>query len=146
MAKPEELIIREFPRLISESFRVTSPQTRSYNCIAWAAGVHDKWYWPIPDGFNFWPLAFPKSDDIAAFINLFESQGYYTCSSSSYERDYEKVAIFERNGKPTHAARQLDNDLWTSKLGSSYDIEHTLEGLEGDIYGQATIFMRREKS
>jgi len=33
--------------------------------------------------------------------------------------------------------------FWSSKIGKSVDIEHTLEGLEGSFYGQVAIIMRR---
>ena len=45
--------------------------------------------------------------------------------------------------RPTHAAKQLPNGRWTSKLGRSQDVEHTLEGLEGSAYGRARLVMRR---
>ena len=60
------------------------------------------------------------------------------------ETNFEKVAIYTKGSKPTHMARQLENGKWTSKLGSDEDLEHhTLEGLECDLYGKATIFMKR---
>lgn len=40
-------------------------------------------------------------------------------------------------------ARQLTTGQWTSKCGDLEDIRHTLEGLEGEFYGQASIFMNR---
>lgn len=43
----------------------------------------------------------------------------------------------------TRRARQLPSGLWTSKLGEMEDIEHTLRGLKGDIYGAATGFLKR---
>lgn len=47
--------------------------------------------------------------------------------------------------KPTHVARQLDDGKWTSKLGSNEDIiHHTLDGLEGEKYGQVTTIMTRK--
>lgn len=33
-----------------DPFLLTSPQTPIYNCIAWAYGVIDKWYWPDTSG------------------------------------------------------------------------------------------------
>jgi hypothetical protein len=35
-----------FPGLQGTAYRVTSPADRGYNCIAWAAGVTDDWWWP----------------------------------------------------------------------------------------------------
>jgi hypothetical protein len=60
------------------------------------------------------------------------------------ENGYEKVAIYTLNGVPTHAARQLPNGNWTSKLGSEIDIEHnSLDCLNGTVYGKAEIIMKR---
>ena len=65
------------------------------------------------------------------------------CKSKHYEGGYEKIAIYVKSGIPTHAARQLENRLWTSKCGIGEDIEHNLEGLEGEHYGKAIHFMKR---
>ena len=38
---------------------------------------------------------------------------------------YLKIAIFEKDGYPTHACRQLPSQKWTSKMGwDGVDIEH----------------------
>jgi hypothetical protein len=57
---------------------------------------------------------------------------------------FEKIAIYVLDEKPQHAARQLPNGKWTSKLGQYEDIEHNaLEGLEGSIYGYVACVMKR---
>jgi hypothetical protein len=43
------------------------------------------------------------------------------------------------DGEPTHAARQLPNGKWTSKLGRWQDIEYELDGLVGKMYGTVTV-------
>ena len=53
------------------------------------------------------------------------------------------MAIYALQGKPTHAARQLGDGRWTSKLGKEVDITHTLVGLEGPVYGQVAAYLRR---
>lgn len=47
--------------------------------------------------------------------------------------------------EPKHMARQLDNGIWTSKLGNLEDIEEKLEAIEGDVYGRVFKFMKRSK-
>ena len=82
-----------------------------------------------------------------SFIEAFESLGYEDCVDATPEAGFEKVAIFaDSNGKPTHAARQLPNGSWTSKLGNWEDIRHTIYGLEGGQYGDATRFLRRARA
>jgi hypothetical protein len=45
----------------------------------------------------------------------------------------------------THAARQLSNGCWTSKLGKLNDIQHgTPESIEGTEYGIVYCFMKRK--
>jgi hypothetical protein len=45
-----------FPRISIEGYHVTSPETPKYNCIAWAAGKDDKWWWPDKNNQYYWPL------------------------------------------------------------------------------------------
>jgi hypothetical protein len=56
-----------------------------------------------------------------------------------------RIVLYIKDGKPTHAARQLPTGKWTSKLGSDIDIEHDYpEVLNGQDYGIASIFMKRK--
>ena len=134
---------RTFPNLIASGYRETSPQTRAYNCIAWAAGVDSAWWWP--DEYTFWPEAVPCTATLDTFIAAYKTVGYVECSDGNFENGYEKIAIYaDENQEPTHAARQMKSGKWTSKLGASHDIEHnTVEALYGDAYGIAMRFMKR---
>jgi hypothetical protein len=60
----------------------------------------------------------------------------------TFERGVEKSG----GGKPKHAARQLANGRWTSKLGELEDIEHTLNGLDGIWYGSVMLILKRALS
>ncbi len=73
--------------------------------------------------------------------------------AGNWRRDFEKIAIYvDTDGVPTHAARQLPDGSWTSKLGDWEDIQHqTLEALETGNdkahqelgYGKVAKIMRR---
>ena len=79
-----------------------------------------------------------------AFRQTFAQEGYEPCDTPSLEPGHEKVAVFTNAaGAPTHAARQLLNGKWSSKLGKAEDIEHDLEALEGDEYGSVALIMKR---
>jgi hypothetical protein len=92
----------------------------------------------------FWPENVKCEETIEAFIELFHSVNYECCDMRDLENGYEKVAIYTLNGVPTHAARQLPNGNWTSKLGSEIDIEHdNLDCLNGPVYGKVEIIMKR---
>ena len=115
-----------------------------YNCIAFAAGKDDQWWWPF--GYaTYWPPNIPNEETLDAFIAAFSSLGYSPCSDGLLESGFEKVAIYtDPQGKPTHMAKQLDSSMWTSKCGAFEDIEHeTLEALEGDEYGSVALFLKR---
>jgi len=122
-----------------------------YNCIAWAVGKTDNWWWPNPTAPYYWPNGLPKepphvAETLANFIAAFQTEGFKRCWNGRYSGKYEKVAIFVNNkGRPTHAARLLTTGAWSSKLGPSEDIEHrTLECIQGRGYGRVAVFLKRK--
>jgi hypothetical protein len=138
------MLQRYFPNLDENNYKATSPGDNGYNCIAWAYGVNDNWFWP--DDYYFWPEDIKREETVEAFIELFRSINYERCDTASLETDREKVAIYALCGIPTHAARQLPNGKWTSKLGEEIDIEHdNLACLNGPVYGEVEIIMSRAR-
>ena len=135
----------EFPNLAAEGFQETSPADLRYNCIAWSAGHDDLWWWPDASFVAYWPESAPRVESLEAFISAFSTLGYQPCADGSFDALFEKVAIYLRNGRPTHAARQLADGTWTSKLGQWIDVSHTLSGLEGPEYGQVATFLTRPR-
>lgn len=134
-----------FPGLVGSSYAVTSPATSAYNCIAWAAGETDRWWWPDPMGVSYWPAGVAREESLSAFLAAYATLGYSPTSDAAFEPNVGKVAIYARSGLPTHAARQLPNGRWTSKLGQAEDVEHELPALVGSLYGEvAAILARRE--
>lgn len=137
-----------FPALQSTGYTVTSPQTTTYNCIAWSLGLNNRWFWPDKGGQYYWPDEIPREANVEAFALCFSKLGFEESDNPSLEKSYEKVALFVDNqSNPTHAARQLPNGMWTSKLGRENDIEHNdLDGICGDYYGKVfKIFKRKVK-
>jgi hypothetical protein len=134
-----------FPRLKGTTYRITSPTDWAYNCIAWAAGFTNHWWWPIGDPQDtHWPSSVPRVYTLDAFRAVFVALGYVPCNSEAPEPGYQKVALFaDWQRTPTHAARQLLDGRWTSKLGRMEDIEHELLALEGDVYGTVVLVMKR---
>lgn len=134
-----------FPHLTPQNHRPTSPASIDYNCIAWSAGDTEHWwqpgvYWPIP--------AQPQEYGIAVLEQLFTSLGYEDCAlNADFEPGFEKVALFAQSLFYTHAARQLPDGKWTSKLGKAEDIEHdTPQDVSGGIYGDVVQIMKRPLS
>ncbi len=129
-----------------EPFLVTSAPTTIYNCIAWAYGTDQKWMWPANIDF-FWPEGIPNECNIPAFIALFESIGYSVCESNdSLEEGFEKVLLYcDNNGVPQHAARQLLDGQWTSKLGPYHDVTHSIFSMSNGVYGNVFVYMKRRR-
>jgi hypothetical protein len=133
-----------FPGLRGTAFRVTSPKDPVYNCIAFAADETQHWWWPDPDAVRFWPSGIEWAETHEAFEKAFASLGYTTCETDAPEAGFEKIALFgDQHAIPTHAARQLSDGRWSSKLGELEDIEHELRALEGTEYGLVVLLMRR---
>src|SRR5258708_6988096 len=83
-------------------------------------------------------------DRESCFPNLFSS-GY----GKSSDEGFEKIALYSNaQGEFTHAARQKEDGIWTSKLGDWEDIEHrTLSGLSGNApaYGSVAKILKRPR-
>jgi hypothetical protein len=133
------------PRLAADNHRETSPASWQYNCIAWAAGVMDAWWWPAPG--RYWPPDVPCEESVAAFVAAFAKLGYARGASPILESGVEKVALYALGNTPTHASRQLPSGLWTSKLGPAIDIEHaTPEAVAGGVYGEVIVILSRNRT
>jgi hypothetical protein len=81
--------------------------------------------------------------NLEALVLAYGSLGFEKCEDASFESGFEKIAIYCHQGEPTHATRQVGDNRWTSRLGVGEDIEHALNGLEGDTYGHVTQIIRR---
>jgi hypothetical protein len=78
-------------------------------------------------------------------VQAYETIGYSICEDGELEEGFEKIALYATSdGEVTHAARQLSNGRWTSKLGRWEDIEHELAGLVCEMYGSVRQFLRRQ--
>lgn len=134
---------QEFPNSFVDPFFKTSDFTPNYNCIAWAYEDPTRWYWPDPRNIYYWPNDVPRKIDLDSFIELFSKKGYQVCPNDQLEPGFKKIAIFiDNNGIPTHAARQLINGFWTSKLGRDIDVQHTINSIIGGAYGNVGVYMR----
>jgi hypothetical protein len=137
---------QKWPYLLSEGYSVASIETWDYNCIAFAADVQDQWWWPDANGDAEWPPGVKREETLERFIEAFETLGYKRCWFPWRQRRFERIAIYTLNGVPTHAAKQLPDGRWKSKLGPWEDIEHnTIKAVEEYIYGKAVVYMKRRK-
>lgn len=144
----DAIVDRAFPSAAGAGYFLRSPQDPIYNCIAWAASVTNIAWWPTPSPVAgaFWPDGAPREQTLAAFLQAFATLGYEDCGmDGSLESNYERIAIYATtDGKPQHAARQLRDGVWTSKLGQYRDIHHsTPDAIENEAYGRVVRIMRR---
>jgi hypothetical protein len=99
---------------------------------------------------KYWPPGIPRRATLEAFIQAFGTLGYEPCESGNLEPEFKKIAIYiGASGLVSHAAFQLTDGKWASKLGPGVDIYHELEGLaghRGKSYGTVSQFLRRLRS
>lgn len=98
-------------------------------------------------GQRYWPDGVPRIARLEHFVRAYETIGFESCDDGLLEDGFEKIVLYvNASGLPRHAARQLANGEWVSKLGESEDIKHvTPEVLECVPYGRPHQFMRRRK-
>lgn len=146
--KNRDLLIKFFPNLATDSqFVIKSPATPEYNCIAFAMGIDGFWVQPYSSNipWTWWPNCdqglLPDH-----LVKAFEALSFERCTDGHYEEGYDKVALYSKDGKWTHAAKVFDNGaLFHSKFGPCFDGTHsgedTLDGENG--YGKIFQYMKR---
>lgn len=147
----EDQFFTDFPGLATDpQFKTTSNATPAYNCIAFAADVHERNWWPNTgskmDPPYWWPAGCRNDETVEAFVEAFGVLMYRTCDSPDYEQGYEKVAIFvDDKGVPTHTAFQSSAwpGEWRSKIGWNVDVRHSLNSV-CDFYGTVHTIMKRK--
>lgn len=135
----------KLPKIKSAGYKVTSPESKEYNCVAWTIGRNDIWIWPHPR--FFWPENIRCDDKLPSFIEFYQAFEYSTCNDDKLEVGYEKIAIYIHpdTNNVTHAAKQMSSGKWTSKLGPYKDIEHnTFDSLTGNDFGIVAAIMKRK--
>ncbi len=136
-------LLAAFPDLERDDAAVTGPPDAVYNCVAWAAGRTDSYWWPVgPE--TVWPPGVSADLTAPAFVAALAIVGYVPCNDGAPEPGSEKAAIYARGGVVTHVARQLPSGRWSSKLGRDCTVEHaTPAGLEGAVYGAVVTYLKR---
>jgi hypothetical protein len=137
------------PNLTDQNCEIKSLYDTKYNCIAFAAGETESWWWPTDD--DYWPDGVDRQVTIEVFIKAFATKGYLPCEDGTLDETCEKVALYgmdDGSGRmvPTHAAIQLPDGKWASKLGKCEDIHHaTVDAVNGPSYGVVVRYLKRDK-
>lgn len=140
----------ELPALTDQNCQMSSPATRRYNCIAWAAGNTARKWWPDPMGIGYWPPGVARTETTEAFLRAYGTLGYVLCFDGVLEAGVEKIALYATGPAgaetPTHAALQLETGEWTSKLGDFEDVTHAVPAnAEGPRYGRVMCYLARPR-
>jgi len=137
----------DFPQL--GTWTQTSVATKTYNCVAYAAGDDSKWWDPLPPGHYHWPEKIGENQGyrLERFVALYQWLGYKPCANGTLEKAKEKIVLYANEyGGFEHVARQLPDGKWTSKMDIDEDITHdTPQSLGGARYGEPVKFMERPK-
>ena len=129
--------------LLTEFELYDDSEDDNYNCISYSVGVTDRGFWPIEGCDDCW---YGNSEvSVESFDLFYKKYGFEKCNFIDvlHDKNYTKVALFLKNGKPTHASIQIDNDWWESKIGQLGIIKHYLFELECEIYGEVCIIYKK---
>ena len=119
-------------------------------------GIRDQWWEPyaaggIAEDRGHWPEGLPHDREPDTLRELFRREGFVDCEDGSLDPALVKIALYRVQDNVgsyiwTHVARQLKTGLWTSKLGSSYEVTHRSTGdLEGELYGAVYAYMAKRR-
>lgn len=132
-----------FPDLAGDDPVVTHPPNPRFNCVAWAVGVTNAWWWPGDPG-DYWPAGIPDEPTVSAVVSTLGTVGYLPCADGLPEPGFEKAAVYATGETATHVAKQLPGGRWSSKLGRDCVVSHaTVGGVEGVVYGQVVAYLKR---
>lgn len=129
------------------NFKLLSPSTYDYNCIAFAMGMQDRWVdhcSEIP--WHWWPPV-ERGSSVKHLIDAFQYFGFEECGMDDTPDDlYDKVALYSDIDGWTHAARIVTEGIYHSKFGESYDGCHSRGDVLQAQYGKVCLIMRRLKA
>lgn len=97
---------------------------------------------------GYWPRNVPREVTLNAFVQAYATLGYRLCLSGALEVGVQKLALYGKGAMgsemPMHAALQLNDGTWTSKLGTCEDVTHdAAEDAEGPEYGRVICYFSR---
>lgn len=128
------------------NFKILSPFSFQYNCIAFAMGLTDRWVDNSNIPWHWWPPV-EKGDSIEHLRDAFQYFGFEECGmDDTIDELYDKVALYHIANKWKHAARIVADGIYHSKFGESYDGCHSSGNVLQAQYGTVCLIMRRLKT
>jgi hypothetical protein len=137
----------EYPELAGNYIPRSEPNP-AYNCAAFVVGVEDEWW----EAGLVWPDDLEKDDTIAVYVQLYERYGFEVCPDGTFEAGHEKIALYgfdEEMPDGTveifeHAAIQVGEGQWKSKMGADDDIEHSRPEVVAKYNWRVMRYMKRQ--
>lgn len=127
------------------NFVLLSPTSYYYNCIAYAMGMQDRWVDSADLPWHWWPPVI-KGETEQDLVEAFRYFGFEPCGmDDSIDEAYDKVALYHKEGRWTHAARIVADGVYHSKFGASYDGTHSRGDVLQAQYGEPYVIMQRAK-
>ena len=128
-----------------------------HNCFGFAVGSKKFWQPPSihgdPEGDPrfYWPPELLGDADentwVSRYVAAAQAKGFSECGEdASLEVEFEKIVLIHSGGVFKHAALQIDEKRWKSKLGLLSDLEHPLEFMLRNPFGKGTIYMKRKRA
>lgn len=146
----ESIKFRDYPNIkTGENFKILDPNDNyDYNCVAYTLGSKKYTIYPVIAHQWIWPFDVSEDDsknlNIGNFLEFYKLFGYNLCRNSSYEPDFNKIALYTYNATYfVHAAIQKDDKWWISKMGENELFEHTLDALFNDNISRKVYFVKR---
>jgi hypothetical protein len=133
-----------FPRL-GDEYEVMGEGSVAYNCIGWSVGNTTAWVWPGQAGQDI---------QLADFDSLYSYYGFRRVAGLDYKPvpGSDKVVLYalrraDGSISLTHAALQLRDGSWSSKLGSLPLIRHLHpDDVAGPSYGVPYVLYVRPRN
>lgn len=138
-----------FPNMKTDDTMVSAPADSTYNCFAWAGGVHSEVFWPIYISSPYYSdQIVVERTPLDALDQYYASERYpggtrYVRTSSTTENVTGGIDVWATNsGTITHASINQNSDAnyhgyaWESKLGSEERIFHVRDALINRTYGK----------
>jgi hypothetical protein len=125
---------QDFPQM-GARFEVLAPSTSAYNCIASSLAIHKYW-------IN--PQTGPSDQPLRGMDEIYAAYGFRRLDRLSFQLEpgRRKIVLYGRTRQGTitritHAANQLPDGTWESKLGKLSRIRHLSPwDLMGPSYGR----------
>ncbi len=106
-----------------------------------------QYIWPDASEEYAWPEKLQRKPTIENFIVFYQMCGFCKADNFLLETGWEKIAIFEDMGEVAHAARQLEDGSWVSRIGDLVDVIHyDLDAVSGGANGLPCAVVKRVRT